>query len=312
MIVPRADGGLVVGGVFSMFQGSPRPGLFAVAPASVALDPVPALESTVGVPVPPVRLAAVVAPASAGPAVFAATGLPAGLALDSTTGVITGTPTTAGTAQVVLTATAAGISDTTTTTWTTTVPAPRLAVDHGQRSAGQQQGVTGEGFVPGEVVTVTSGYAPAGTPAAGDPVVADGTGRVRTSFTVPLDAPPGRHTVTASSASGTATTQFDVVAGDPGASPDPAPGPGGGAEPGPGGGAEPGGAGDGAGPLDPDAAGGGADAPLAAPGEGTSPGALARTGIELAGLGLAAAACLGLGVLLVHRRRSRSRVQPVP
>ncbi len=58
-----------------------------------------------------------------GPVTTTATGLPAGLGINPTTGVITGTPTTAGSNTVVITAKdAAGATGTTTFTWTITNP----------------------------------------------------------------------------------------------------------------------------------------------------------------------------------------------
>ncbi len=54
------------------------------------------------------------------PIAYAATGLPAGLTINPTTGVVTGTPTTEQTATVTVTATSSNIADTATFAWTVT------------------------------------------------------------------------------------------------------------------------------------------------------------------------------------------------
>jgi hypothetical protein len=60
---------------------------------------------------------------------YAATGLPAGLSIGSSTGLITGTPTTAGASTVTVTVTdGTGASGSATFTWTISAPAPQLKV----------------------------------------------------------------------------------------------------------------------------------------------------------------------------------------
>lgn len=64
--------------------------------------------------------------ASNNPTSFNATGLPAGLSIDTTTGTITGTPTTSGTSNITLSATHAGGTGTATLVLTVTAPAPMI------------------------------------------------------------------------------------------------------------------------------------------------------------------------------------------
>jgi hypothetical protein len=68
----------------------------------------------------------VTATTTVGPIVYSATGLPDGLTIDPTSGVITGTPTTEQTVTVTLTATSSTIADSLSFTWTIS-PAPVAA-----------------------------------------------------------------------------------------------------------------------------------------------------------------------------------------
>jgi endoglucanase len=73
---------------------------------------------------------------------YAATGLPAGLSIGSSTGLITGTPTTVGASAVTVTVTdSTGASGSVTFTWTISVPAPQLQVSGNElvNSATRQQ-----------------------------------------------------------------------------------------------------------------------------------------------------------------------------
>jgi len=72
---------------------------------------------------------------------YAATGLPASLSISSSTGLITGTPTTPATSTVTVTVTdSTGASGSATFTWTISTPAPQLQVSGNKlvNSAGQQ------------------------------------------------------------------------------------------------------------------------------------------------------------------------------
>lgn len=153
-------------------------------------------------------------------------GLPDGLVLDPNTGRITGTPTAAGVFPFTLTATNGIDPDAVLNTTITISVAPvlLLTVDHPERAPGQTQVATGRGFVPGEDVAFVLNSDPVdlGT------VVADATGTVVLSFTVPTDTVPGTHTVSASGQRGTARTTFAVVVSPTGPGTTTEPGEGGG------------------------------------------------------------------------------------
>lgn len=115
--VAQVDGGYLVGGSFTAYQGVPAPRLVRLLLVSVTVDaladPAP---GSAGSPVDPVTVSATVDPASAAVA-FAATGLPPGLSIDPATGVVSGTPTTTGSFAVTVSATASGVTDTTSFAW---------------------------------------------------------------------------------------------------------------------------------------------------------------------------------------------------
>jgi len=85
--------------------------------ASAAVTPIitspPTAPGTVGTPIPPYTISATGVPTS-----YSATGLPPGLTINTSTGVISGTPTTPGTYVVTITATNSAGTSTTTVTFT--------------------------------------------------------------------------------------------------------------------------------------------------------------------------------------------------
>lgn len=75
-------------------------------------------------------------------------------------------------------------------------PAPSpLTINSSVATPGQTLTISGQGAASGATVTITF----ASTPRVVATTKADSSGRFRASFQVPTDAPPGQHTVTASS-----------------------------------------------------------------------------------------------------------------
>lgn len=148
--------------------------------------------------------------------VVTASGLPAGLVADSSTGTISGTPKegAVGTHQVELTA-SNGLGSSTKSVAVTVHPAPMtdVAVSILPTSAtpGDQVTVTGSGLGPGAKVELhlASMTEPLGT------VVADLNGNFSLTTTLPSQAVPGNHTIVATVVLGgerlTASTPFIVL-----------------------------------------------------------------------------------------------------
>ena len=159
-----------------------------------------AATGTAGVPFVTYLIAATGQPTS-----YSATGLPAGLSLNSTTGAISGTPTAAGTSVVTLTATnSAGV---TTATLTITIAAPVVApvITSPPVSA---PGTVGTPFVPVAIVTTGSAstFTAVGLPAGLSINSTTGaiSGTATASGTFPV-------TITATNSAGSSTVSLTIV-----------------------------------------------------------------------------------------------------
>jgi hypothetical protein len=156
----------------------------------------------------PYRFQPEVAGAPAPTVTLGAGALPDGLTLDASTGLVSGTPTTPGEYRFTLVATN-GIGPGATAFEVTidVLGPPQVAVARAEVVAGQEQSVTGSGFVPGERVAVEM----ASDPVDLGTVTADAAGTIALTFTVPAATPPGTHTVTATGRGGAGVATFAVV-----------------------------------------------------------------------------------------------------
>jgi PKD repeat protein len=143
--------------------------------------------------------------ASNTPTAYAATGLPAGLTVNTSTGVISGTPTTSGTYSVTVSATNAGGTGTKAVTVTINAPAPVIS------SAATASGTTGAAFT----YTITASNAPTTFSATGLPAgltVNASTGLISGT---PTTAGTYTATVGATNATGTGTKQVTITITNP-------------------------------------------------------------------------------------------------
>jgi len=96
---------------------------------------------------------------------YSATGLPAGLSINASTGSITGTPTTAGTGSVTVTATdATSASGTTTFTWTITSPTTMAVASPGNQSTPLNTAIAGLQIVASDGTANPLTYTASGLP----------------------------------------------------------------------------------------------------------------------------------------------------
>ncbi|MFI5865512.1 putative Ig domain-containing protein [Streptomyces sp. NPDC051546] len=130
-------------------------------PGNVTVAAVSAQNGVIGARIPELKNSA---EGGTAPYTWSASGLPAGLAIDSSTGSITGTPTTAGTSNVTVTATDnAGKTGSTSFSWTITTAGTALSVTN----PGSQSSAVGA--AAGLTVKATGGTAPYTWSASGLP-----------------------------------------------------------------------------------------------------------------------------------------------
>lgn len=114
-----ADSGILIGGVFTSFDGVPAGRLTRIAENTLTIDPIAAQSSDRGTAV---DVPAVVTLTFGSGIVFSAVGLPDGVSIDPQTGRMTGTPTTVGDFSVTVSASGAALAVDTTFTWAVTEP----------------------------------------------------------------------------------------------------------------------------------------------------------------------------------------------
>ncbi|MGC4154440.1 MAG: invasin domain 3-containing protein [Propionicimonas sp.] len=163
-VVAEGSGRILLGGDFGSIDGHARNGLAALVPAVVAIAPVADRVNLVG------QSVSIFVPASATttqwgslPFTFAATGLPAGLSINTDTGQITGTPTTTGVSTVTVSATSTLVTDSRTFTWTIN-QAPTLTGAPADGTVGTpfSYTFTTTGVPPVSSVTLSAGSLPPG------------------------------------------------------------------------------------------------------------------------------------------------------
>ena len=171
--------------------------------------------------------------ASSTPTVFGATGLPAGLTVNTTTGAVSGTPTVIGVSAVTISATNGGGTGSTTLTLTVVLVAPVIS------SATTASGTAGDAFTyaitassnpttfgatglpSGLVLNTTSGVisgTPTGTGTSSVTITAtnaSGTGTATLTMTVAVAAPVITSAATATGTVGTAFTFTVSASGNP-------------------------------------------------------------------------------------------------
>lgn len=175
----------------------------------------------------------------------------------------------------------------------------RIVIPSDGLRVGEPARIELHGFAEGETIELVLHSDPVELGGA----VAGADGTATTTVTVPDGVEPGAHTLTAAAASGTASIEVEVL-----------PAAAGGSSGGAAGGVDGGADGAAVGAADGGAAGAADGQPAGASGSGNGTGSLERTGSDfpLVGAALAAAALIGLGLVLVRRKATAAAASEAP
>jgi LPXTG-motif cell wall-anchored protein len=192
-VVVESSGRILLGGDFGSIDGHARNGLAALVPTVVAIAPLADRANLVGQSVS-VAVSAAATTAEWGDlpiTSYAATGLPAGLSIDTDTGQITGTATSTGVSTVTVSATSTLVTDSRTFTWTIN-QAPTITGTPADGTVGSpfSYTFTTTGVPPVSSVALSEGSLPSGLTLSTAGVLS-GTPTQAGTFTFTLEAENG-------------------------------------------------------------------------------------------------------------------------